>query len=373
MNYRREIDGLRAAAVLPVILFHAGFSWMSGGFVGVDVFFVISGYLITTIILSELDAETFTLMGFYERRARRILPALFFMLFCCLPFAWFWLFPDQMVRFAKSLLSGLFFVSNYYFRKQVGYFAPSAEEEPLLHLWSLAVEEQYYLFFPLLAMLLWRRKEWSFKVATLVWRHKSWGFLTVVVLIALVSFRYAERKLGSDTLFYDTPGRVWELFIGSLAAIYLLRARQRLPGRWLAECASLLGLALILSACFWLDKEMPFPGHWALLPTLGAVLVILFASPLTLAGRLLSTPLLVGVGLISYSAYLWHWPLFAFARIIGQKPGSALFAGLAALSLGLAYFSWRYVEGPFRNRQVFQRKSVFKFSAIGVALLAICG
>ncbi|MDR0233970.1 MAG: acyltransferase, partial [Zoogloeaceae bacterium] len=166
LAYRREIDGLRAVAVLPVILFHAGFAGFSGGFVGVDVFFVISGYLITGIILSELDKGTFTLAGFYERRARRILPALFFVLACSLPFAWMWLLPDQMTRFARSLFSGLFFVSNYYFiNNNVGYFAPSSEEEPLLHLWSLAVEEQYYILFPLLAVFLWRGKAWNFKAA----------------------------------------------------------------------------------------------------------------------------------------------------------------------------------------------------------------
>lgn len=225
MDYRREIDGLRAIAVLAVILFHAGLG-VRGGFVGVDSFFVISGYLITGIILSECEAGTFTLAGFYERRIRRILPALFFVLLCSLPVAYILLLPDQMTRFAKSLLSGLFFVSNYYFGKGVGYFAPSAEEEPLLHLWSLAVEEQYYIFFPLLAAWLWHKKEWSFKVATLVWRHRSWGLVVVVSLIAVASFIYAERTIDSEKLFYDARGRVWELLIGSLTAIYL-RGRSR--------------------------------------------------------------------------------------------------------------------------------------------------
>ena len=196
MNYRREIDGLRAIAVLSVILFHAGFKWIKGGFIGVDVFFVISGYLITNIILSECEAGTFTLKGFYERRVRRILPALFFVLLCSFPAAYILLFPDQMTRFAKSFLAGLFFVSNYYFRSNLGYFAPNAEEEPLLHLWSLAVEEQYYIFFPLLAVFLWRRKEWNFNVVKLIWRHRSWGFVAVVLFISVASFIYAERKPG---------------------------------------------------------------------------------------------------------------------------------------------------------------------------------
>ncbi|MDR1849615.1 MAG: acyltransferase, partial [Zoogloeaceae bacterium] len=285
MNYRREIDGLRAIAVLAVILFHAGLG-VRGGFVGVDVFFVISGYLITGIILSECEAGTFTLAGFYERRVRRILPALFFVLLCSLPAAYVLLLPDQMTRFAKSFLSGLFFVSNYYFRGNVGYFAPNADEEPLLHLWSLAVEEQYYIFFPLLAVWLWHKKGWSFRVATLVWRHRSWGFIAVVLLIAVASFIYAERKLDSEKLFYDTRGRVWELFIGSLLAIYM---RGRLQyntadskNRRVAEYGSALGIFLILVACFGFEREIPFPGRLALLPTIGTVLIILFASPGTL-------------------------------------------------------------------------------------------
>jgi len=372
MNYRREIDGLRAIAVLSVILFHAGFPRIKGGFVGVDVFFVISGYLITTIILSECENNTFTLIGFYERRVRRILPALFFVLLCCLPAAYVLLFPDQMTQFAKSFLSGLFFVSNYFFRNNLGYFAANAEEEPLLHLWSLAVEEQYYIFFPLLAILLWRRKEWNFKVAKLVWRHQSWGFIALVLLVSVASFIYAERKHGAETLFYDTRGRVWELFIGSLSAIYL-RGRERMSGRVLAECGSALGLLLILAACFGINQKMPFPGHWALLPTLGTALIVIFASPGTLAGRLLSTRILVGVGLISYSAYLWHWPLFVFARIAIQEPSLWLFSGLSIVSLCLAFVSWRYVERPFRDRQLLQRSQIFRFAALGAILLVLAG
>jgi len=219
MNYRREIDGLRAIAVLAVILFHAGLG-VKSGFVGVDIFFVISGYLITSIILSECEAGTFTLAGFYERRVRRILPALFFVLLCCLPAAYFLLLPDQTTRFSKSFLSGLFFVSNYYFRGNVGYFAPNADEEPLLHLWSLAVEEQYYIFFPLLVVWFWRGKAWSCKIPG-GWWYRSLEFVEVVLLIAIASFVYAEYKTGSEELFYDTRGRVWELLIGSLLAIYM--------------------------------------------------------------------------------------------------------------------------------------------------------
>jgi len=379
MNYRREIDGLRAIAVLAVILFHAKLG-VKGGFVGVDIFFVISGYLITSIILSECEAGTFTLAGFYERRVRRILPALFFVLLCCLPAAYFLLLPDQTTRFAKSFLSGLFFVSNYYFRGNVGYFQPDADEEPLLHLWSLAVEEQYYIFFPLLALLLWHMKERKFKVTTLVWQRRFRVFIAVVALIAVASFIYAVSELGAETLFYDTRGRIWELLIGSLLAIYLRKragnSAEIAPHgarRLLAEYGSALGLLLILAACFGINRTKPFPGYWALFPTLGAALVILFASPNTWAGRLLSSRVLVGIGLISYSAYLWHWSLFAFTRVVVHGPSRWLFAGLSLLSLGLAFVSWRYVERPFRDRKLFQRPQIFRFAAISATLLIAVG
>lgn len=360
MKYRREIDGLRAVAVIPVILFHAGFGWIGGGFVGVDVFFVISGYLITTIILTELDAGRFTIASFYERRARRILPALFFVLAACLLGAYFILLPDQLIGFSESLLSVMFFVSNIYFRNETDYFAPSAEEQPLLHTWSLAVEEQYYVIFPLLAIMMWRGGR---RV-----------FLATTMAIALVSFLYADAQslVHPEKIFYDTRGRVWELFVGSLVAIYLLRGRSAAPGRGTAEIASALGLGLILLACFAFEKTTPFPGLYALVPTLGAALVILFASPATLAGRLLCSRVAVGIGLVSYSAYLWHQPMFAFARVASPAPPSdLLFLALSAMSLAMAYVSWRFVEQPFRTRRRFSRKEIFTFSAAG--MLAFSG
>lgn len=359
MKYRREIDGLRAVAVIPVILFHAGFSWMSGGFVGVDVFFVISGYLITTIILNELDEGRFSIAGFYERRARRILPALFFVLVCCLPAAYILLLPDQLSSFFKSLVSVMVFLSNIYFRNEVNYFARSSEEEPLLHMWSLAVEEQYYLVFPLLAILLWRGGKRVFVISTMS--------------IAVASFIYADVQslLRPDKVFFDTRGRVWELFLGSMSAISLLRWRKTelSPSRWLSEAGAALGLGLILWACFGFEQSTPFPGRYALVPTFGAALVILFATPTTVAGRLLSSRAVVGLGLVSYSAYLWHQPLFTFARLASMRPPSeVVFAVLSLASIGLAYVSWRYVERPFRQRQCFTRAQVFSVSVAGIVL-----
>ncbi len=364
MQYRTEIDGLRALAVLPVILYHAGFSGFSGGFVGVDVFFVISGYLITSIIFTELQAGSFSLSGFYERRARRILPALFLVLACCLPVVWWLLLPHELVAFARSLLAVVLFVSNLLFWQETDYFATDADLIPLLHTWSLAVEEQYYLFFPLL-LLLCRA-------------CGKRGLMALLGLIALVSLAFSEWGWPTDPAanFYLIPTRAWELMLGALAALYLQQtppqAGLALTARWVAELLSALGIFLILLAVFMFDTSVHFPGLYALVPTLGAVCIILFASPATLAGKLLSLPPLVWVGLISYSAYLWHQPLLAFARIqYFIEPDQSLLGGVALLSLLLAWLSWRFVEKPFRNKQAFSRPQIFILSLLGSAAFAV--
>jgi peptidoglycan/LPS O-acetylase OafA/YrhL len=369
LSYRREIDGLRAVAVISVVLFHAGFSLIKGGFIGVDVFFVISGYLITTIIIRELDEKTFTIAGFYERRARRILPALLFTLVCAASIAYFTLVPDQLERFCKSMIAALPFSSNYFFWMQVGYFAPDSSQEPLLHTWSLAVEEQFYLLFPLLTILIWRlcarfKKE----------RLRYIVFTLFVSAAVLLSIAYSEvwiRLSGSPRLFYDTIGRVWELSLGSLCAIYLLRYRKNIPFRPISEIGAFLGLALIVGS-FLLIGESPFPTRFAPSAAIGAALIILFASSQTLVGRTLGLKPLVGVGLISYGLYLWHWIIFAFARIRGIESVGA-FLPLIALSLAIAYFSWRFVEKPFRNRVFLSRKKIFTASFGAIAIVAIGG
>lgn len=211
MNYRREIDGLRAIAVLPVIFFHAGFGVFGGGFVGVDVFFVISGYLITGIILAELEQGHFSLIGFYERRARRILPALFLVMLLCVPFAWFWLLPGDMKGFAKSLVAVAIFASNFLFWRESGYFDTAAELKPLLHTWSLAVEEQYYLVFPLLILLFWQL-------------GKRW-VLFLLGLIFVASFTSAELSKPAAA-FFLLPSRGWELLVGAFAAFYMPRKNE---------------------------------------------------------------------------------------------------------------------------------------------------
>jgi peptidoglycan/LPS O-acetylase OafA/YrhL len=252
IQYRREIDGLRAVAVIPVILFHAGFKSFSGGYVGVDVFFVISGFLITSLLNKDLEAGTFTFAGFYERRARRILPALFFVMVCCIPFAWVLMFPLEFKGFASSVLSTCFFVSNIYFWRESGYFAEPAQFIPLLHTWSLAVEEQYYLLFPLFLGSMFR---FGYKTT-----FASIAAITIISFILCVILSQIKPNFN----YFWAITRAWELLIGSLCAF--LRIRQHLRRD---NCLSLLGLASILTSVFVYDQHTPFPSLYALAPVLG--------------------------------------------------------------------------------------------------------
>lgn len=359
MNYRREIDGLRAIAVLPVIFFHAGFKAFSGGFVGVDVFFVLSGYLITSIILSEIQAGSFSLVNFYERRARRILPALFFVMSVSFIFAWLWLFPRDMKEFAKSIVNVCIYLSNRLFNKHTDYFDTASELIPLLHTWSLSVEEQYYIFFPLVLAAIWKRQK---------------KFVSHFLLfLATVSLIYSQLQLHKDSsaAYFLLSSRLWELMIGSIVAYLIFTKRIAVKSN---QAGSLVGLLLILYATFFFDKDTSFPGVNALVPTLGAAFVIIFATPKTIVGYLLNSRILVGIGLISYSAYLWHQPIFAFARHKSMaEPTPYLVGGLTLLTLVLAYLTWKYIESPFRNRQLYSRKQIFVSSAAFSLLFILVG
>jgi peptidoglycan/LPS O-acetylase OafA/YrhL len=365
MKYRPEIDGLRAVAVIPVILFHASFSTFSGGFVGVDVFFVISGYLITTIILSEMEQGTFSLVNFYERRARRILPALFLVMLVSLPFAWLWMLPSDMKDFSQSLVAVSTFSSNILFLHESGYWDAASEMKPLLHTWSLAVEEQYYVLFPLFLMIMWHfRKRWIL------------GSFLLVAGISLVTAQWGAYHKPSPT-FYLLPTRGWELAIGAGIAFYFLYRKQAirtlLSHKIVDEMLGLLGLLLIGYAVFTFDETIPFPSLYALVPTIGTGLIILFSSSQTMIGRFLSTKPLVAIGLISYSAYLWHQPLLVFTRHRTlTEPSELTFAIMASLSIPLAYLSWQYVEKPFRIKCIVNRKAIFLYSMVGsTAFIAI--
>jgi peptidoglycan/LPS O-acetylase OafA/YrhL len=358
MHYRREVDGLRAIAVLPVILFHAGFSVFSGGYIGVDVFFVISGYLITSILISELEQGNFSIARFYERRARRILPALFFVMAACLPFAYMWMLPTQLKDFAQSLVAVVFFASNILFWRESGYFAADAELKPLLHTWSLAVEEQYYLLFPVFLLLTWR-----------FGRSRVFWSVVVISVASLLIAEWGWRNKPSAN-FYLAPTRAWELLAGSICAFLSVGKAQRS-----SNVLSIIGLGLIIFSIFVYDANTPFPSVYTLAPVVGTALVILFAEKETWVARLLSLRGFVGIGLISYSAYLWHQPLFAFARLRSlTEPSHALMAALAAASLLLAWATWYWVEQAFRkpaNPLLATRRSVFVVSGvIGVIFIA---
>ncbi|PIE00243.1 MAG: acyltransferase [Thiothrix nivea] len=358
MQYRKEIDGLRALAVMPVILFHAGINGFSGGFVGVDVFFVISGYLITSIIMAELENNNFTIAGFYERRARRILPALFFVMLTTLPVAWWLLLPHELVAFGRSIIAVTIFASNILFWQESDYFATDSELIPLLHTWSLAVEEQYYVIFPLLLFVCWK---FGLRRVT-----------AVIATIAVISLGLAEWGWRHDASanFYLLPSRAWELMAGAGCALYL--GHNPRPVGIMSQWLSLTGLGLLLLSVVWLDDTIPFPGVYAILPVLGTVLIILFAHPDNWTGKLLSIPVLVGIGLISYSAYLWHQPLFAFARLYNaDEPAITVILALIALTLLLAVISWRFIERPFRQRHHFSRRQIFLMSLAGSLILII--
>ena len=357
MIYRAEIDGLRGLAVVPVILFHAGFELFSGGFVGVDVFFVISGYLITTMLIEDIENKRFSFVNFYERRARRLLPALFFVLIVCLPFVWTWMLPSQMKDFSESIFSVSVFLSNLYFMSQISYFAPSAELNPLLHTWSLSVEEQFYLFFPLLLLLLLKPSR----------RFALFG----IFLLAIFSFIFSELawRENQERNFFFSLSRFWEIFAGSIAAFVVQK-----HGIQKNNFIAMLGLAAIVFSIFIYDKQTPFPSFYALVPVLGAVLFIIYAESETLAARIMSAEPFIGIGLISYSAYLWHQPLFAFTRIkLLEQPSSALMVVLSLTSLVLAYLSWQFVEKPFRNRKFLSGKIIFTYSSIGLCFFMALG
>lgn len=358
MKYRPEIDGLRTLAVIPVILFHAGYETFGGGFVGVDVFFVISGYLITTIICTEVEQNRFSLTRFYQRRARRILPALLFVSLTSTLVAWRVLFPEELRDFGQSLVAVATFSSNILFWLESGYFATANEFKPLLHTWSLAVEEQYYLLFPLL-FLASRRLRGATALSIAV----------AVFLLSLIAAHWGAYNAPRST-FYLLHSRAWELMIGVFCALYLHRhPGLRLP-RGQQEVLSATGLGLIVFAILAFDKSTPFPSFYALVPTVGAGLVILFATRGTLAHRLLSQRPMVGIGLLSYSLYLWHQPVFAFLRNAQTfHSGEAIHLGWIAVVFLLSAFSYFVVETPFRRSRKFAA-SPFGFAVTGSLAMA---
>lgn len=343
LAYCRDIDGLRAIAILAVIAFHAFPAAVRGGFVGVDVFFVISGYLISCILLKNLDRGDFSINEFYARRIRRIFPALTIVLFSCLALGWFVLMSDEYKMLAKHSAAGAFFFANFAFWHETGYFDPAAELKPLLHLWSLGIEEQFYIFWPPLLMLAYR-----FKFNTLI------VMLTLAVTSFALNIVFIEGH--PTATFYLPHTRAWELLIGNVLAYIHIEhgelTRQRLGNR-ARDVLSISGLALILAAAFVTRKSNLFPGWWALLPTFGAFLLILAGPNAVINRRILSSKIMVVIGLISYPLYLWHWPLLSFASILtngAMTPGVR--AGAVALAFLLAWLTYFLVERKIKSSRL---------------------
>lgn len=354
MNYRRDIDGLRALAILPVVLYHAGFSIFSGGFVGVDVFFVISGFLITSIIVNEIKANRFSLINFYERRIRRIFPALFTVFATCTVIAALIFLPQDFKDFSQSLAAATLFASNLLFFKETGYFAGAAELKPLLHTWSLAVEEQFYIGFPILLLLI--HKFTKNRYALILWP------LTLLSLAAGIYLAFNHQAAA----FYLPIGRAWELFIGGLLALGLVPS---VKSKSVNTTLFSVGVASILVSIFTFSENTVFPGYAALLPCLGAALIIYSGrEAVSAVACVLENPLAVYIGKISYSLYLWHWPLFAFYKYYYMQPADIISAGaLIAASFILAIISYHVIEQPFRRKAILRSTlSLYIVAALGM-------
>jgi len=376
-KYRADIDGLRALAVLAVVCFHAFPNVLTGGFVGVDIFFIISGFLISSILLRSLKEGTFSFKEFYLRRILRIFPALIVVLSACYFIGWLVLLPKEFQQLGRHMVGGTGFVSNLFFWQEAGYFDNSAETKPLLHLWSLGVEEQFYIVWPCLLLLAWKLRR---------------DALNMAAFIIAVSFAVNVYTVYTDTVqaFYSPIARFWELLLGGLLAyiqLHTIHIEQRvrqginsllnkfevrslpvLNSEKLQNSLSILGALLIAFAVIFVDRNKLFPGWWALLPTLGAYLVI-SAGPLAVFNRLiLSSRPMVWVGLISYPLYLWHWPLLSFATIMEVKtPSLGIRATAVALAFVLAWLTYLLIERPVR----FGKRSKTKISVLVLLMILL--
>lgn len=358
-RHRRDIDGLRAIAVLAVLLAHAGFDRFSGGWVGVDVFFVISGFLITGILLREHREGVFSFRRFWMRRVRRILPALAVVVVLCFPFAWYLMFPDYVQNFGQSAVATVASANNLLLAMTSGYWDLDSQFKPLLHTWSLGVEEQFYVAYPLL-----------FAAVYGVARKRPARVAWVLAVLAVVSLSLAELGVRThpDAAFYLPHYRAWELLVGALAAFV------RPSGRRFERLLPTLGVAAIIGAILFYTPSTPSPSSWMLLPVLGAAVVLAYGESDPVAARLLSLRPMVVIGLISYSAYLIHQPVFVFIRLASlSEPSPWLFGVLIPLVLGLAWLSWRFIEEPFRDRRRTSARVVVSFVVAGALISAVGG
>lgn len=350
-----EIQGLRAISIIAVILFHLGVGVLPGGYAGVDVFFVISGFVITRMIAGELERGTFSVARFYKHRVVRLLPNLFLMIAASVVISYLALKPYDFLQYAKSLQFSAIYLTNMVFARQQGYFDLSGDVKPLLHTWSLSIEEQFYLVFPVLLILLYRLRSHRIAVLALIALASLW-----------VRFDYIQQQLPSEG-FFSFAGRVWEFVAGALVALMPAALKDRLSGN---EALSLAGLALILASLLFLDESVPYSGILLLVPCLATALVIACGSG-TRAGRWLGGKTLVFIGGLSYSLYLWHWPLIVWFHNADHGLGRiAEISLLLLLTAAISYVAWRFVEEPFRdNREKFSGRMV---AGMTLAFAAFC-
>ena len=364
-TYRPEIDGLRTIAVISVILYHAqitifDFTPFKGGFIGVDIFFVISGYLITSIIFKELQNNSnFSFINFYERRVRRILPALFFVILISIPFSWIYLYPLSLLEYSKSIIYSLGFGSNFYFHfSGLEYGSPEGLLKPFLHTWSLAVEEQYYILFPLILVCLYK-----------YFKKNLFYILLIFFFLSLLLADWGSTNYPSQT-FYLVHTRAWELICGSLVAYFEIKYGQRYKNKFLCKIFPLLGMLLVTYSVFFFDNKTFHPSFYTLAPVIGVSIVLWFAGNNDIVSKILSSKIFVGIGLISYSLYLWHYPIFSFAKnldvLFDDNIGKVI---LIVATFILASFTYYFIEQPARKVDSFKKVFLLLFITAGIILV----
>lgn len=363
MNYyRKDIDGLRAIAVYAVILFHlkidffGGFK-LNGGFIGVDVFFVISGFLISSIILREIEKKKFSIKNFYNRRARRILPIFILVGFLSSAFSFYLFLPGDLIEFSNSLLSSIFFSSNFFFWQNTGYFFAENELKPLIHTWSLSVEEQFYILFPIFILIGLR-----------YFKRLITPLLFTVLLLSLV-LADIESRDGSTGSFFLLPTRAWELIAGILCAI-ILKNNVHFP-RLVRESLSLIGLAFIIFSVILFEEKMAHPGFITLFPVIGTMLIIIFSNENILFYKVLGNRFLVFNGLISYSLYMWHQPIISFLSYTGEINSFLNKIYIIFFLIVISFLSWKYIEVPARNKKIISNKIYYLISSFSLITLII--
>lgn len=355
-SYRPDIDGLRAIAVLVVVFFHAFPKVLTGGFVGVDIFFVISGFLITSIILNDLKKNNFSISHFYSKRIKRIFPSLILVLCSIFLLSWFVLLPDELAQLGKHIAAGSGFIANIVLWKESGYFDTLSELKPLLHLWSLAIEEQFYIVWPFFIILLWRKK-------------KIVPFVIVIVLIISFLISISMLKINPTGAFYSPLSRFWEILLGAALAFFQQNKSTQPKIHPLKHFQSMIGLILIAFAVLTFNEKTAFPGWYALLPAIGTLLIINTPKSSFLNSKILSSRLLVFVGLISYPLYLWHWPLLSIARITNEgTPNNKIIMCILLLSFILSTLTFIIVERPFRLKK---STGIFQWATSFLCLLLL--